>query len=182
MTFTRAALLSLCALVSLPSIAAAQEFPKPGPEHAALKAMTGEWDGKVKFYFDPSSPPMESTGTFSAKLDVGGFFLFTDYKGDMAGAPFHGRGTTGYDPFKKKYVGTWVDSMSPAIYNVEGSFDESGKTFSESMSGPGPDGTPMKFRMVTQVADADHMTFTMFMIGADGKDTKLMETAYTRKK
>ena len=33
---------------------------------------------------------------------------------------FHGQGQTGYDPNKKKYVGTWVDSISPTIMIMEG--------------------------------------------------------------
>ena len=41
----------------------------------------------------------------------GGFWLLLDYKGDFGGMKFEGKGATGYDPNKKKYVSTWVDSM-----------------------------------------------------------------------
>jgi hypothetical protein len=158
------------------------QFPKPGPEHELLRQLAGEWDAAMKCNFEPGKPPIESTGTYTGKMEVGGFFLITEYKGEFAGQPFQGRGTSGYDSFQKKYKGTWVDSMSPAIYHTEGSFDKAGKVFSERMEGPGPDGKPMKMRMTTEIKDADHMVFTMYNIDKDGKETQAMEIAYTRKK
>jgi hypothetical protein len=161
--------------------ARAQDFPKPSAEHERLKQLAGVWDAHVKSNFEPGKP-QESKGEFTTALDLGGFFLVTEFKGELAGAKFHGRGITGYDPFKKKYVGVWVDSMSPAVYTSEGSFDQSGKVFTESMEGPDPKGKPMKMRIVTEVKDSNHMRFSMYVRGEDGKEALMMETAYTRKK
>lgn len=164
------------------SVAAAQEaWPKPGPEHEALKQLAGDWDAKVKCT-TPDGEVQESTGTYSAKLDVGGYFLITEFKGKMLGMDFQGRGINGYDPFKKKYLGAWVDSMSPSIYHIEGEFDKAGKVFTEKMEGPGPDGTPMKFRMITEIKGKDTLVQKMYMAGPDGKEMMGMETTYTRKK
>src|SRR5262245_28813429 len=101
----------------------AQDYPKPGAEHEQLKQMTGVWDAHVKCNMPT---PTQSKGEYRAKLDLGGFFLVTEFNGDMGGKLFHGRGFTGFDPFKKKYVGIWVDSMSPGIYTSEGAFDQAG--------------------------------------------------------
>jgi hypothetical protein len=42
---------------------AAQEPPKPGREHEALKVFEGDWTFTGKFYMDPAQPPMEMNGT-----------------------------------------------------------------------------------------------------------------------
>ncbi len=160
----------------------AQEYPKPGPEHEQLKQLTGVWDGVAKFYMEPGKPPVESKGEYTGKLDVGGFFLVTEYKGQLLGGPFQGRGLTGYDPFKKKYVGIWVDSMSPAFYHSEGAFDKSGKIFTETMEGPDPQGKPMKMHLTTEIKSQDQMVFKISSPGKDGKMALVMEVTYTRKK
>ena len=163
----------------LAASAPAQDYPKPSAEHEALKQLAGVWDAHVKCSFPT---PQESKGEYTAKIDLGGFFLATEFKGELAGKPFQGRGFTGYDPFKKKYVGVWVDSMSPGIYTSEGAFDTSGKILTETMEGPDPQGKPMKMRAITTIKDRDHVHFQMHMRGEDGKEALMMEIAYTRKK
>lgn len=177
----RLLLATTAVLVLTISGAWAQEFPKPSAEHEQLKLLAGEWDAQIKCH-QPGKGLEESKGTYSGKLDVGGFFLVTKFDGEIGGQPFQGRGFSGYDPTKKKYVGVWIDSMSPAIYQTEGEFDKSGKTYNEIMEGPSPDGKPMKMRMTTEVKDADHLLFKMFAPGEDGKEAMMMEIAYSRKK
>jgi hypothetical protein len=157
----------------------AQDYPKPGAEHERLKQLEGVWDAQVKCH---QPTPQESKGVYTSKLDLGGFFLVCEFKAEIAGQPFQGRAFTGYDPYKKKYVGVWVDSMSPAIYTIEGSFDKVGKVYTEIMEGPDPQGKPMKIRATTEIKDKDHMQFQMFLPGEDGKETLMMEIAYTRRK
>lgn len=164
------------------TLAHAQEMPKPGPEHAKLKEMAGAWTAVVKCSFEPGKPAQESKGESTAKLDLGGFFLVTEFKATLLGMPFHGHGISGYDPYKKKYVGVWVDTMSPGIFRSEGTFDKSGKILTEMMEGPDPKGNVMKMRIVTEMKDADHMHFQMYSQGENGKETLTMEIAYTRKK
>src|SRR5262245_39324125 len=99
--------LASVALFLISSGARAQDMPKPGPEHDKLKQFVGTWDAHVKTTFEPGKPAQESKGIYTAKLDVGGFFLITDFKGEIMGAKFHGHGMSGYDPHKKKYIGVW---------------------------------------------------------------------------
>lgn len=153
-----------------------QEFPKPGEEQAKLKQMEGDWDGEVTCHLQKEP----TDGIFTAKMDLGGFFLVTEFKAKIMGMPFHGRGMTGYDPFQKKYVMVWADSMSPAIYHGEGSFDDDGKVFTEKMTGPGPEGKPMNMRMTTTLEDKDHMTFVIYG-EHEGKEMQMMQVKYTRK-
>ena len=87
-------------------------MPKPGPEHAVLKDEAGSWDATVESFAAPGQPPMLSKGIETGTM-VGGFWLVSDFKSEMMGQPFLGHSTLGFDPAKKKYVSTWIDSMTP---------------------------------------------------------------------
>jgi hypothetical protein len=95
---------------------------------------------------------------------------------------FTGRGLDGYDPARKKYVGVWVDSMSPAPLVSEGTFDAAGKVLTMTGEGFGQDGKPNKYRMVTEYKDKDHFVFTMNVANADGKEAPAFTITYTRRK
>ncbi|HEX5102276.1 MAG TPA: DUF1579 domain-containing protein [Pirellulaceae bacterium] len=152
-------------------------MPKPGPEHAYLKAMEGVWDAEMV-----TPDGNKSAGTMTYKMQVGGLWLTSDYKGEFAGAEFTGKGLDSYDAKKKKYVGVWVDSMITSPLIMEGDMDEKTHTLTMNTEGPGPDGKPQKMKMVTKMPDKDHMNFEMFMTGADGKETSGFKINYTRKK
>jgi len=92
------------------SPAAQPSTAKPGPEHEMLKEkFEGDWDASMDFGGN------KSKGTARYKMGIGGFWLLMDFTGDFAGAKFEGKGATGYDPVKKKYVGTWIDTMTPHL-------------------------------------------------------------------
>lgn len=166
---------------SFSALHAQEEYPKPGPEHDLLKQMTGEWDAKMTCNFPGTEGAIETTGSYNAKMDVGGFFLIGDFKSEFFGQPFKGHSITGYNQFEKKYTGVWVDSMGPFLYNTTAEFSKDGKTYTEKMNGPGPDGKPINFRSVIEIKDDDHMQMTMYMIGEDDKESQMMKIDYTRK-
>lgn len=155
--------------------AAEPQLPKPGPEHEALKRFVGEWDTVM------SAMGQESKGTAVYKMGPGQFWLTETFKGDVGGQPFEGRSTSGYDPYKKKYVGVWVDSMSPSMMVMEGTFDKDGKTYSETGEMMDENGKPMKVKTVMTFPDKDTMLFTMYGV-ADGKDQEMFKITYKRKK
>ena len=97
------------------------------------------------------------------------------------GQPFQGHGVTGYDPVKKKYVGTWIDSMSPSLMMLEGSFDKASRVLTMKGMGVGVDGQPAMHSMVSTLLGPDKHTFEMYVPGADGKDMKVMTITYTRR-
>ncbi|HZN33846.1 MAG TPA: DUF1579 domain-containing protein [Pirellulaceae bacterium] len=168
-------------LVLFTAAAIAQEqppTPKPGPEHALLKKLEGTWDAVMKMAEVPA--PMKGVATYKMELD--GMWLTSEFKMDDPAMKFTGRGLDGFDQNKKKYVGIWVDSMSSAPMVMEGTFDERTKTSTMLGEGPGPDGKPQKYKIVTKHVDDDHQNFEMFMVGADGKESSAFTIAYTRKK
>jgi hypothetical protein len=171
--------LSLTVLaLSVPVLAQGPPLPTPGPEHAMLKNDVGTWDATVEMFMAPGAPPALSKGTEVVTM-MGGFWQLTEFKSEMMGQPFEGRGTTGFDPAKKKYVGTWVDTMTPAYYTVEGTYDAATKTLTGFMDGPDQTGVVTKTKETTQWKDADTRVFTMY--APDGKAVA-MRITYTRRK
>ena len=159
-----------------------QKLATPGAPHNVLARMAGTWNAKVRSWMEPGGPPAESAGTSEAKMILGGRFLHMDFAGDMMGSPFTGVGVTGYDNHTKKYVSTWIDSMGTAILFFEGSGSADGKTFTQECLYDDPIKGPMKWRSVTRIVDENNHLFEMYGTGKNGKEEKMMEITYTRKR
>jgi uncharacterized protein DUF1579 len=159
----------------------APAMPTPGPEHAVLKDGAGTWDATVESFAAPGQPPMLAKGIETATM-VGGFWLVSDFKSEVMGQPFLGRSTLGYDPAKKKYVSTWIDSMTPSLSVGESDYDAATKTFTGWTDGIDHRGRPTRFKTVTVFKDPATRISTMSMKGPDGKEMTVMRITYTREK
>ncbi|MEO8380333.1 MAG: DUF1579 domain-containing protein [Acidobacteriota bacterium] len=160
-----------------------QKNMTPGASHKSLDAMVGTFDTTVKSWMAPGTPPMESTGTSVNQWIMGGRYVEQRFTSSFMGQPFEGLGYTGYDNVSGKYWGTWIDSMSTGVMSSTGSSSDGGKTFTfastmnDPMSGKA---TQMEERIT--VIDHDHHNFQMWGPGPDGKNFKMMEIDYARKK
>lgn len=171
-------LLTLLAVLPLTG----QDAPKLTSHHEAMKAMEGTWDAVAKMQVAPGKPPMESKGVEVNTLILNGLWLQTEFKADLGGTPFQGRGLFGYDSLAKKHVGTWVDTMGdwPAI--TRGTCKNDCKEQTLTFQAYGKDGKPTTIKEVAIQQDADHRTLAMYHKGKDGKFVCTMEIAYTRRK
>jgi hypothetical protein len=160
---------------------AMQKAATPGEAHKKLDAMVGTFDAKVKMWMDPSQPAQESTGTSENVWVLGNRFIETKHQGTFMGQPFSGIGYTGYDNVTKKYIGTWMDTASTGVMvskgTMAGNVMKSTSTMPDFMTGKMTTVT-----MKTTVADNDHHTMEMWGPGPDGKNYRMMEITYTRKK
>jgi hypothetical protein len=157
-------------------------MPKPGPEHAVFKQDEGTWDATVEMFM-PGAPPMTSKGVETNTIGCGGLCLITDFKGEfMPGTSFHGHGTAAYDSTKKKYVGSWTDSMSTGLAISEATWDPATRTVTGWMEGPDMTGKITKTKAVTEYKDPDKRVFTMYAPGPDGKEAIGMRITYMRRK
>ena len=156
--------------------APAGEMPvaKPGPEHEALKKLAGTWDATVEMLHPGATA---EKGTETNKLLGDGLWVVSDFKSTMGQKPFEGHGVWGYDPAKKKYVGTWVDSMTSALTTSEGTYDAASKTETSWMDTVGHDGKPTKMKATTVWKDDDTRVFTMYT-----GETPSMRITYKRQK
>jgi hypothetical protein len=164
-----------------PPAPAMPAMPKPGPEHAVLKDQAGAWDATVESFMAPGQPPVLTKGMETNTM-IGGFWLVSDFKTQMMGQPFTGHGTLGYDPAKKKYVSTWVDSMTPSLSHGESDYDAATRTFTGWMDGLDYAGQPTKIKTVTAWKDPATRVYTMTLKGPDGKDATALRITYTRSK
>jgi hypothetical protein len=167
--------------LSVAAVAQEMPMPKPGPEHKLFEMDAGTWEATVETFMAPGAPPMTSKGTETNTIGCGGLCLISDFKSVMGGAPFHGHGTSAWDPAKKKYVGTWTDSMSAGISVSESVYDPATKTWTGWMEGPDMTGKVVKSKAVGQYKDANARVFTMYTTGPDGKEVPSMKISYTRK-
>jgi Protein of unknown function (DUF1579) len=160
---------------------AAPPMPKPGPEHQLFKEDEGQWDAVVEVFVAPGQPPMQSKGIETNRIGCGGLCLITDFKSEMMGQPFEGHGATAWNPEKKKYIGSWTDSMSLGLGVGESTWDPATRTATGWMDGPDATGKVSRMKSVVQYKDGNRI-FTMYAPGPDGKDVPAMRITYSRKK
>jgi hypothetical protein len=173
---------ALVLLAAVPTMAAAQGFLTPTKQHEALAEDVGTWEGDVTMWPAAGAEPMKSKGVETNEM-LGKMWLMSKYEGDMGGEKFAGRSAIGYDPVKKKFYGGWVDTMSPFMMKLEGDYDEASHTL--TMDGETTNvmtGKPEKMRLITKWEGKDKKTFEIHGTGEDGKEWKMMEIKYTRKK
>lgn len=170
---------ALTAAAVLAAATPAQGPTKPGPEHQRLAAHVGTWDAVIES--DGPDGPSTSKGVSVIRLALGGLWLLDDFTADFGDSQFQGHGVTGYDPAKGKYVGTWIDSWTPSVMTLEGSYDQAGKVLTMRGMGMGTDGKPAMHRMVTTHKDDNTMVFEMFVSGVTGKEVQVMKITYTRR-
>ena len=174
-------------LIGAPRLSKGQEgppIPKPTAEHKELAKEAGTWDATVKSWTrGPDSQPAVSQGVEVAKMMPGGLWLQSEFDGKFEDMEFHGCGQTGYDTKKKKYVGTWVDSLSTEIMMMEGDYDAQSHTLTMYAKGNGPAGKEYDSKLATKFEGDDTRVFTMSIKSDEtkGEYMKMMEITYKRR-
>ena len=169
--------IAVCALL-LAGAAAANQHTEALPQAAHFKKAAGTWDATV----EGEGPA--SKGVETVRLIGDGMWAISDFEATMSQGPFTGHGVSGYDPVKKKYVGVWVDTMSPIPFHMEGEMDTAGKVMTSKgmMPDPSDPTKTLEATMVETWLDADTRTFSMRVAGPDGKAMEMMKITYKRRK
>ena len=158
-------------------------MPKPGPEHEWFKTDEGTWDAVVEVVPGPGAAPMTSKGVEVNTLGCGGLCLVSDFKGElMPGLAFQGHGLMTWDAVRKKYRGSWMDSMSQGLALTEGTWDPAAKRFNGSMEGPDMSGNVVKARSTVEYRPDGTRVMTAYAPGSDGKEAQILRISYTRRK
>jgi hypothetical protein len=157
------------------------QFPGPEKQHEWLKQFVGQWESESEAVAAPGQPSTKCKGTMNSRM-LGEFWIVSEVSGDMDGVMMKAIQTIGYDPAKKKYIGTWVDSMLNHLWHYEGTVDDSGKIMTLEAEGPNfmADGKLTKFRDVYEFKSKDHIVATSSARGEDGKWVTFMTGHFRR--
>jgi hypothetical protein len=185
MCFIRAfvCLSAALAIVSAARAQAPAQPPQPTKEHELLKKFVGEWESTAEAIPGPGMPAMTCKGRSTGKM-LGGFWVVMQNETEMMGMKINALQTIGYNPDKKKYVATWIDSMFNHKWDYAGTLDAAGKKLTFEAEGPNfmAGGKTTKFRDSYEFKSADHIEGTSSMQGEDGKWVEFMKGQMKRKK
>lgn len=158
-----------------------QRAATPGPQHAMLAAMAGEFTLTVKSYMEPGAEPEVSTGTASRRMILGGRYLEETVHAMMMGEHFEGRGLTGYDNVTRSWWASWIDTMSTGIMINAGAWDEEAGvgTFEGEYNDPVTGELQSSRSVIRRLPNGDEL-MEMYMTTAVG-EVKAMEILYQRK-
>jgi hypothetical protein len=163
------------ATAGIACVLAAQEPPQPTDEHKVLAQDVGKWKTEMEMLV-PGQDPLKSEGSEVGEAVCNGLFVQSVYTGEIMGMPFEGRSVMGYDTFKNKYTGTWVDNFGTSQYPMEGSYDADKKTMTVIMTGPNPmTGEEMKMKTVTTYLDENTKTFEMYGPDPTGQSDEMVK-------
>ncbi|TAH38904.1 MAG: DUF1579 domain-containing protein [Planctomycetota bacterium] len=157
-----------------------QELATPGPEHADLQKLVGEWNQSYTMKWSEDMPEMASKGTAKVKPLLGGRFVMEEVHMELPGmGPMEGISILGYDKLKGEYVSIWMDSWSTWPTFASGKAGKDGKietkgTMVDAMAGARP------FRMVIQ-PKSDNEHYAEMFDTIDGKEVKVMTIHAKRK-
>lgn len=108
---------------------AMQMAATPGEPHEQLAESVGKFKAQMQMWPAPGAEPMSTTMQVERSMDLGGRVLVEHWKGEVMGAPFEGRGRTGYDNVSKRYWSTWTDNMSTGLLVMYGQWNADNDTF-----------------------------------------------------
>jgi len=157
---------------------------EPHKEHQWLSKLVGDWIYETDCSMGPGQPPAKSKGSETVR-SLGGLWVLCEGQGEMPGCgPAITLMTLGYDPQRKRYVGTWIGSMMTYLWVYDGELDAAGRVLTLNAEGPNmaAEGKMAKYRDVIEFKSEDHRTLTSHMLSDDGKWHQFMTANYQRKK
>jgi hypothetical protein len=157
---------------------------EPQKQHEWLQKLVGEWTYEADCTMGPDQPPEKFKDSESVR-SLGGVWVLCEGRGEM---PDGGMATTlmtlGYDPQKKRYVGTWIGSMMTHLWVYDGALDAAEKVLTLDTEGPdfAAKGKMAQYKDVIEFKSDDHRLLASHMFGDDGQWHGFMTTNYRRKK
>jgi hypothetical protein len=157
---------------------------EPQKEHQWLQKLVGNWTYEAEASMGPDKPVEACEGTESVR-SLGGLWILAEGQAEMpGGGPATSLITLGYDPRKKRFVGTFVGSMMTHLWIYDGELDKTEKVL--TLNAEGPDFTTPgklgKYKDVIEFKTDDHRVMTSHVLGDDGQWHQFVTANYRRKK
>jgi hypothetical protein len=156
---------------------------EPQNEHRWLEQLVGEWETEMEAIMEPGKPPAKHTGTESVRSLT--TWVVCEGRGEMLGG---GNATTvmtlGYDPAKKRFVGTFIGSMMTNLWVYDGQLDAAGKVLTLDAEGPSftDPSKSAKYKDSIEIVSPDHRILSSQFQADDGTWHRFMTAHYRRKK
>ncbi|OBZ95298.1 hypothetical protein ADU59_11975 [Pararhizobium polonicum] len=150
-------------------------------EHRWLQQLAGRW--RVTF-----DPPGESEKQAHAAWEdktrsLGGAWIVSEMTGTMPdGSAATNILTLGYDPARKRYVGSFASSVMTHLWVYEGMLDDTGKVLTLDCEGPdfANPGRTARYQDIITIKDGDSRNFSSRIRNADGTWKPVMSSDYKR--
>jgi hypothetical protein len=162
-----------------------KKYSFPGEKHKHIKYFIGEWESVQTFFSGSGGEPV----TYKQEITVVPLFdgRFTQAhiktKADIMGIAPEGIVINGYDNFREEFFSITFGNLGTEYYLTSGKLDDTGKIRIDTGDRKNIyTGEEYKIRAVTTIINRDNYLYEYYKITADGKETKIMEISYTRKK
>ena len=160
-----------------------QDYMIPGDMHKMMASWNGTWAAEISIWEKAGSEPSKSTGTSVNRMIMGGRYQESNHTSIMMGMPFEGRSTLGYDNVRKVFENIWVDNLGTGVMKMSGQWDSTHNSISFTGKGIDPvSRTENDYRETFNIIDDNTQLMSMYGPGQDGKEFKMMEIKFTRKK
>lgn len=157
---------------------------EPRREHRWLHKLVGEWTYEGEATMEPGQPAMKFNGTESVR-SLGGLWTLAEGRGELPdGGPATTIMTLGYDPQRRRFVGTFIGSMMTHLWVYDGVLNAAEKVLTLHTEGPdmAVEGRIAKYKDVIEFKSDDHRVLTSHVLGDDGKWHGFMTAHYQRRK
>ena len=158
--------------------------PEPQKEHRWLEQLLGEWTFEGEATMGPDAPPQKFQGIERVR-SIGGLWFLSEGEGQIPGGSVAtSLATLGYDPQKKRFVGTFLGSMMTNLWIYDGGLDAAEKVLTLDTEGPSMtgDGKTAQYKDSIEILSKDERTLTSRVQGDDGQWTQIMKMTYRRMK
>ena len=165
------------------SAAPAEGSAEPQKQHRWLQRFVGEWTYESEMPAQGGEPAHKVTGIERVRA-IGDLWVVGESNGEMPGA---GHATSiiplGYDPDRKRFVGTWIGSMMTHMWIYDGELDAAERVLTLTSQGPSMsgDGTMSSYQDVVEFKNDDHRVLTARVRNADGTWQEFMTMDFHRK-
>jgi hypothetical protein len=152
-------------------------------EHEWLDRLVGEWQYETTHALEPGGPELTFRGTETVR-SLDGIWIVGEGRGPAPdGSDSTSILTLGFDPVRRRYVGTWIGSMMNYLWVYDGELDESGRVLSLHAAGPDfqSPGKVREYKDVVELVDENTRTLSGWIRGDDGEWAKMMTVTYRRR-
>lgn len=152
------------------------------PHHEMLTKLVGQWAAKARVHLEPGAEPVDSRGSASSEMILGGTALQTQYKGQLLGETFAGLGFDGYDMDLGHHFSFWIDSTNTGSTYASGDCSHEGidvVTLHGEFKDP-QTGEEVERKTVVTVHSNSQYTYEEWHTRGEGEPTPAMQIIFTK--